>query len=95
MSNPEKEEALKEYNDNISWLHSAVPPDDIYEFAQQSLMCSEYFLHILNTHINMPVLLEKDEHLVMWIKNFLKVYTLQSNKTPCVIGVTMLGQDEI
>ncbi len=58
-------------------------------------MCSEYFLHILNTHTNMLEIMQKDEHLVMWVKNFLTVYRLQSAKTPCILGVSMLGEDQV
>lgn len=49
----DKARLLKEYEKNIAWLRRNVPPDDIYDFAEQTYMAALYFLKRMSMLVDM------------------------------------------
>lgn len=73
----------QEFEENVTWLRGNVPPDDIYEFAEQAVMAAEVFLDELNELIDLEEACEEDENLKSWVNN---IYGLRMLKQQNYMG---------
>ena len=59
----------KSYEENVIWLRNNVPPDDIYEFAEQALMAAEVMIDKIDEVDDIEKACKEDEHLKGWVEN--------------------------
>jgi hypothetical protein len=64
---------LAEYANQVKWLRERVPPDDIYDFAQQLLVAAEYFISVMDEEMELEEAILRDPALDHWIANVLSV----------------------
>lgn len=90
MSN---EEANKRYERKVSFLRKNIPPDDIYEFAEQALTCAEFFLSKWNDWVDINEECEKHRPVEMWVKNLVGLRILEKQGYNQGISVKPLPED--
>lgn len=73
MDEEGKKRIIDAYVKDVKWLREHVPPDDIYDFAQQALMASDYLLWKLDQFCDVAEETETDEVLCVWIKNIIMI----------------------
>ncbi len=79
MNEQDKKKYLDKFKKNVDWLRANVPRDDIYEFAEQALMASDYFLVKLNECVDITKEIEKDKILGVWMTNILGLRFVRNN----------------
>lgn len=95
MNEIEKQKHLDKFQKDVTWLRSAVPPDDIYDFAEQTLMACDYFIAKLNDSMNLLEEAEKDKPLGAWLKNVMGMRILRDMEYDGTINVTLKVPDEL
>lgn len=55
------------YDKELQWLHDNIPPDDIYAFAYESFIASEYFLWHWSQWVNLHERAAFDANERAWI----------------------------
>jgi len=79
----EDEEAKKkveqEYLDGVKWLREHVAPDDVYDFAHQSLLAAEYFIYKMYVEMDFHEELKKDRLFANWIHNVTAIQKLKDD----------------
>jgi hypothetical protein len=65
------------YDDNVRWLRQHVPMDDVYEFAEQTIMCAEYFLANLNGVMDLGSKMQNDKIFAGWVKNLVGIRAIK------------------
>lgn len=73
----DKEELKKKFEENVLFLESNVPPDDIYCFAEQTFMACLYFLKKWSDLVDMNEELENDPIAKKWAVNILSLLHLR------------------
>lgn len=71
----------EDYKKSVEWLRLCVPPDDIYDFAEQALMACDCFLNKLNDNTIILNLLRDDKDFAIHATN--------------VLGIRMMKQDGV
>lgn len=65
----DKEQFLKKFNNNVEYLRRNIPPDDIYEFCEQTAMAAVYFLRKWDEWIDMQDEMDSNPTSKKWIMN--------------------------
>lgn len=68
----DKHQLFEKYKKNIEWLHRNVPPDDIYDFAEQTYMAALFFLNVISNDLNIHVQLQNPV-FKKWATNIISV----------------------
>ena len=89
MNETEKRIHLEKFEKDVNWLRRAVPPDDIYDFAEQTLMACDYFIYKLNELNDLIEEGSKDQLLDGWLKNVMGVRLLKDQGYKGTIQVSM------
>ena len=75
-----KKEVMEKYRLHVEWMRNNIPPDDIYDFAEQILMASVYFFH---ENYKGKMLDLKDPISLKWARNIAIVVTAQEANERC------------
>jgi hypothetical protein len=89
MDDEEIETVKKHYEENVRWLRDHVAPDDIYDFAQQTLMAAEYCILQLHRLCDVVAQMEKDNALKHWIGNITCINELKKSNYGGIIDVSL------
>jgi hypothetical protein len=84
-----KERYLAEYQDNVRWLRGAIPRDDVYDFAEQTLMAAEFFLLKLAPHLTEAEKQNESGALCTWIRNIARLRAAKEEGFPGIVNVTV------
>jgi hypothetical protein len=76
----DREEIIKAYEEDITYLQRNIPPDDIYQFAQQLLVGSLFFLEKWSDWVTIDEEMEKCPETDKWVRNIVNFYVRQQNK---------------
>lgn len=95
MNDQEKEKHLEKFRQNVQWLREQIPPDDIYEFAEQALMAADFFISELSSWVDLSMESEQDKVLALWLKNVVGMRVLRDQGYKGRIDMTMKPGDEI
>lgn len=95
MTEDEKEKQLERFYGEVQWLRDVVPPDDIYEFGQYTIMAAEYFMASLNDTIDIVEEVKKDKVLHTWVNNILYLRRMREENNKDMIKTRILWRDEI
>lgn len=90
----EKKKRLEEFQRNVAWLHKSVPRDDIYDFAEQTLMACDFFIYKLGEYVNINDEAEKDEILGQWFRNVVTMRFLAENDIEGIVDVSFQDEEE-
>jgi len=72
------EEALKRFNDDVEWLKTVVPPEEIYIFANQVLLGAQYFMSRWSDWVDIDKECKLDRETKAWVMNLAGVYKLRA-----------------
>ena len=78
MTDQEKKKLLDDYFNDVVWLRNHVPRDDIYEFAQQLLMSSEFLLAYLMKKVDLVAEASNDKMLASYVRNLVAIRAMKS-----------------
>ncbi len=81
-------ECLEDFEKDVKWLRDHVPLDDIYEFSQQLLMASEFFLGKRGECTEVQKLFEEDELLLKWARNIFNLQRMKDADYQGIISVS-------
>lgn len=85
----EKEELKAQFEKNVSYLQKTIPPDDIYIFAEQTLMASVFFIRKLGEYTDLQTLAEEDAVFRKWLTNVGSFYTAQLREIDMTLDLKM------
>lgn len=94
MNETEKKKQFEIFESNVKWLRNAIPRDDVYDFAEQTLMACDYFIYKLNELSDLPNEGVKDPLLEGWLKNIMFIRRSRKEKYQGIIQVSMRLVDE-
>lgn len=69
-----KEEFKNKFEKNVEYLQRNIPPDDIYIFAEQTMMAALFFMHKWSQHENISKACLNDHVACKWVHNILGLY---------------------
>lgn len=92
----DKARLLKEYEKNITWLRRNIPPDDIYDFAEQTYMAALYFLKRLSMVVDINEEFQDYPVSKKWATNICSILHLRDNNLDSAIDMKLevLEDDE-
>jgi len=70
---------MEQFKSNVCWLKEIIPPEDIYDFAEQALMASEFFINELGELIDLREEIKVRKPLATWINNVIGMRVLKEN----------------
>lgn len=74
-----KDELIEEFERHVNWLQRNIPPDDIYMFAEQTLMAARFFMHKWAASCpNVREIIAEDPPTQRWTRNIITVLNLQN-----------------
>lgn len=94
MKESEKHKHFDTFDKSVKWLRRVVPPDDIYDFAEQALLACDYFIHKLKELTDLPSEQAKDKILNGWLRNVMGMRVLKEQVYDGIISVSMKVIDE-
>ncbi len=68
-----REELIAEFEKNVAYLHRNIPPDDIYFFAEETLMASFFFLKKWSECVDLEKICKDDPVARKWVVNILSL----------------------
>lgn len=80
-------EEIAEFDKNVAWLRKSVAPDDIYEFAEQTLIACDFFIYHLKSFGSLEEQCEESKQLKFWIKNILTIRLLCHRNADVLLDV--------
>lgn len=84
-----KDELMAEFERHVAWLQRNIPPDDIYMFAEQTLMAARFFMHKWASNCpNVREVIAEDKPTQQWSKNVINVLNLQNRGEDSSIDFT-------
>lgn len=75
------------YKKSVEWLRQCVPPDDIYEFAEQALMACDCFLTKLNENTTILPLLMEDKNFAIHVNNILGIRLMKQDGVIVILNL--------
>lgn len=91
----DQQEFQAEYEKNIAWLQRNVPPDDIYDFGEQTLIAAVYFLKkYAQTFSYVPDIMH-DPLTAHWIKWLMLLVKRRSDNTDGSVDLALEGMDDL
>lgn len=90
----DKKEFQKHFEKNVSYIQRTIPPDDIYPFAEQTLMASLYFLRKLNDYADLTTLANEDLVFQTWITNIGTFLIAQERELDLILDLKIDELDE-
>lgn len=67
------ERLIEQYKSDVEWLKRNIPPEQIYDFAEQSLMAATFFLAQWDDWVDLDEECDKSPVAKAWISNVLKL----------------------
>ena len=83
-----KKEYAEKYQRHVDWIRRNIAPDDIYDFAQQSLMASIYLLKVLDDEDILIRCLE-NKITLKWCQNIISVAVKQDEDEDCPVNLKL------
>ena len=69
----------EKFEERSLWLRERIAPDDIYDFAEQTIMCAEFFLMKFINYVELEKEMRKDKVLDVWVKNIVSIRFLKNS----------------
>lgn len=76
----DKEAISKLFEQNVLYLQKTIPPDDIYVFAEQTLMAALFFLNKLRSQVDILAEMEKDKAMKIYTNNIMGLIYCRDEK---------------
>ena len=90
----EEKKLMEHYQHQVQWLRERVPPDDIYDFAQQMIISAENILFELGQHTDLQALMDKDPILKQWIDNVMSIHFMKAQGFTGIINTSVSFRKE-
>jgi hypothetical protein len=86
-----KQEFVRQFEENVAYLRRNVPPDDIYLFAEQLFMGAMFFLMHWNEHEDVTEVCQYDKIADRFIKNIAGLYHRRKEGQEAVVNLNFHG----
>ncbi len=90
----DKEELRKLFEKNVTYMQQTIPPDDIYIFAEQTLMAALYFVRKLSEYTDLTELVDSDPVFKKWAINIGSYHAAQINEIDMTLDLKIDELDE-
>lgn len=84
-----KEEMLRQFNENVEYLQRNVPPDDIYIFTEQTFMAALFFLTKWSEKADIEAECAQDIIAQKWVTNILGLLACRDLKQDINLDLNM------
>ena len=88
-----KQEIRDKFEANVAYLRRNIPPDDIYMFAEQTLMATIFFIHKWSDCEETEVILD-DPIAVKWLGNILGFLDARDKGQDLTLDLDLKSVDE-
>lgn len=95
MNEDQRNDFVERFNKNVQWLKDVIPPEDIYQFAEQALMASDFFISELSDWVDIEEEAKRDKALSFWLKNIVGIRVLRDQGFQGKIDITIKHLDEV
>ena len=85
----DKRELIKKYDENVAWLRRNIPPDDIYDFAEQTYMAALFFLKLASSDDRFLTLLRECPVTRKWSQNICGLLKVREEGIDCPIDMKL------
>jgi hypothetical protein len=83
----------KDLDKNIAFLQRAVPPDDIYLFAELNYDASIYLLSKIDDVLDINVMMKKDEYFAKIVRNIVCYHTARLENRDVTLNLRSYDSD--
>jgi len=91
----DKRELIKKYDENVAWLRRNIPPDDIYDFAEQTYMAALFFLKLASSDDRFLTLLQECHVTRKWSQNICGLLQIREQGIDCPIDMKLeIAEDD-
>lgn len=91
----DKKEFLEAYEKNVDWLKRNIPPDDIYDFTEQTFMAAMFFLKkYTDTLDDVKHELESDKIFQKWTRNIFGLMHCRDNNIDTQVDLKLMSADD-
>ncbi len=84
-----KKEVMEQFEKNVAYLRKVIPPDDIYAFAEQSLIASLYFLHRWNEWEDLDEICRKEKVTRSHVYNILGLMKARDKNADFILDLNL------
>ncbi len=86
-----KDELIAKFEANVAYLKRNVPPEEIYQFAEQTYMASLYFLFRWKDWEDLNEVMQQDIVAAKWIRNILALLKCREMEQDVDIDLNLEG----
>lgn len=90
----EKHELMKKFEENVAYLQRNIPPDDIYLFAEETLMAALYFMHRWSKHEDINTACKENLVARKYVSNILGLQRLRDQAIDVELDLDIGAIDE-
>ena len=90
----DREEVIKKFEKQVMYLQRNVAPDDIYCFAEHSLMTAMFFMHKWTKLVDIQKECEKDPITHKFVTNILGLQHFRDTEVDCPINLDFMDHLE-
>lgn len=90
----DKKELMEKYEKNLVYLKRTIPPDDIYDFSEQTFMAALFFLKQWSELEDLEEVMKKDPIAMKWIINILSFQRCKDEEIDINLDLNLDPEDE-
>ena len=95
LSEEDRERYQAKFDNDVQWLRNNIPPDDIYDFAEQALMAADFFINELSLYVDLNEEAQINKLFGVWLKNIVGLRILKNSNMNGRIEMNLKTEDEI
>ena len=95
MDDDVKQKLLDQYHIDVQWLRDNIPPDDIYDFAEQALLSAEFFILKWAEWVDVDEERDKDKLVNIWFQNVIGIMALQAESFKTRLNLEMKDPEKL
>ncbi len=85
---------MKKFEDNVAYLQRNIAPDDIYLFAEETVMAALYFMHRWSKHEDINAVCKEDPVARKWVSNVLGLHAIREKGLDADLDLGIEVMDE-
>lgn len=90
----DKHELMKKFEQNVAYLQRNIPPDDIYLFAEETLMAALYFMHLWSKQEDINAVCKENLVARKYVSNILGLQRLRDQEVDVNLDLSIEAMDE-
>lgn len=94
MEPMDKKEMRERFERNVAYMQRNVPPDDVYIFAEQTLMAATYFMQRWAEEVNITNEMRRCSVADKWVRNILAYSRLRDSGKDLNLDLNLESVDD-